>query len=114
MLEEAAGGYFQVDRPSPFMLFAVQVRPEKANFIPAVVHIDGSARLQTVNARTDPRFHRLIKEFADITGIPVVVNTSFNPKDEPIVESPQDAIRTFLRMNLDALAIDRWLVIKRR
>ncbi|MBI4065615.1 hypothetical protein HY412_00270 [Candidatus Kaiserbacteria bacterium] len=113
VLEEEVANYFLIDRPSPFMLFSFQVRPEKAEFIPAVVHIDGSARLQTVSRQFDERFHQLIGEFASIAGIPVVVNTSFNSKDEPIVETPQDAVRTFLRINLDALVLDRFLVVKR-
>ncbi len=113
VLEEEVANYFLIDRPSPFMLFSFQVRPEKAVLIPAVVHIDGSARLQTVSRGFDDRFHRLISEFASLTGIPVVVNTSFNSKDEPIVETPEDAVRTFLRMNLDVLVLDRFLVVKR-
>lgn len=113
VLEEEMSKYFIMDRPSPFMLFAFHARPEKVNLIPAVVHVDGSARLQTVNRQSDSRFHQLIREFAAITGIPVVVNTSFNSKDEPIVETPQDAMKAFLRMNLDALVLDRYLVVKR-
>jgi carbamoyltransferase len=112
VLAEAAPDYFTTDRPSPFMLFACQVRPEKVQLIPAVTHVDKSARIQTVARQDEERFYRLIEVFASITGIPLVVNTSFNDKDEPMVESPRDALNSFLRMKLDALVIDRCLVVK--
>jgi len=108
VLCEAAGDYFVLDRPSPFMLFAVSARrPED---IPAVVHVDGTARVQTVDRETNPDFHRVIAAFADITGVPVLLNTSFNLKGQPIVESPRDAVQTFARSEIDALAIeDVWV-----
>jgi carbamoyltransferase len=113
VLEERAGLYFHIDRPLPFMLFAVQVRKNKAEMIPSAVHVDGSARVQTVREQQNPRFYRLIREFEWLTGIPMVINTSFNDRGEPIVESPADALLAFRRMNLDALVLGNYLVLKR-
>jgi carbamoyltransferase len=95
------------------MLFAFAVHPEKRAVIPAVTHADGSARVQTVSRKTNPLFWSLIRAFSDITGIPVVLNTSFNVKNEPIVCTPDHAIACFLSTNLDALAIGHYLVTKR-
>jgi carbamoyltransferase len=105
ILEEYASEYFFIDRPCPFMLFVPQVRPEKKLLIPAVVHVDGSGRLQTVNRTLNPLFYSIIEKFAKLTEIPVILNTSFNDNNEPIVESPEDAIRCFMATNIDALLI---------
>ncbi|MGH9213658.1 MAG: carbamoyltransferase family protein [Acidimicrobiales bacterium] len=108
VLEEQASEWFDYARPSlstRFMSFACEVRPEKRASIPAVVHVDGTSRPQTVSASINPRFHALISEFHRRTGVPLVVNTSFNTFDEPIVCSPTDAVRTFLRTGLDVLVI---------
>jgi len=94
------------------MSFAVPVRPGKRALVPAVVHVDGSARMQTVQGDVNPLFHELISEFHALTGVPLVINTSFNTFDEPIVHSPQDAIRTFLRTGMDALIIGDHLVLR--
>ncbi|WP_051838999.1 carbamoyltransferase [Streptomyces sp. NRRL F-5126] len=99
---EHAGAWFETDRPSPYMLFASQARARHRDQIAAVTHVDGSARLQTVDGTAHPAFHRLITRFGDITGVTVVLNTSFNDT-EPIVETPAHAVATFCRTDLDAL-----------
>lgn len=113
VLEKDASLYFHIDRPLPFMLFAVQAREERIGEIPSAVHIDGSARVQTVNEHQNPRFYQLISEFKLCTGIPMLINTSFNDQGEPIVESPVDALTAFKRMDLDALVLGDYLVLKK-
>lgn len=113
VLEEDASLYFHLDRALPFMVFAVQARAEKVREIPSVVHVDGSARVQTVNEKQNPRFYRLIREFKLLTGVPVLINTSFNGRGEPIVESPTDALLAFRRMNLDALVLGDYLIFRK-
>jgi carbamoyltransferase len=88
------------------------VKAEKRDEIPAVVFVDGSGRLQTVSTRVNSRFHKLISAFEELTGVPVLLNTSFNLNGEPIVCSPTDAIRTFFSCGLDALVIEDWLILK--
>ena len=112
VLEEATGEYFEKSHPSPFMTFAYAVRPEKRNAIPAATHVDGTARLQTVNRRTHPLYWRLLKEFANLTGVQALVNTSFN-ENEPIVCRPEEAIECFLRTKMDVLALGSFLVEKK-
>jgi carbamoyltransferase len=114
ILEEATEDYFELPTGTrvPFMEKVFPVNVEKRKEIPAVVFIDGSGRLQTVSKDTNPRFHRLISAFKDITGVPVVLNTSFNLNGEPIVCNPTDAIRTFHSCGLDALAMEDWLIVK--
>ncbi len=113
VLEERAHEYFELTQPSPFMLLVVPVRPERKDEIPAVVHVDGTARVQTVAKESNPLFWTLINRFADLTGVPMVLNTSFNVDGEPIVCSPQDALRCFFSTGIDALAIGRYLLRKR-
>ncbi len=113
VLAEHAHEFFTGAHHSPFMLLATDVRPDKREVIPAVTHVDGTARVQTVHRETNPRFHALISAFADRTGVPVVLNTSFNDRGEPIVESPADAVQTFLDTELDALVIHDWMLEKR-
>lgn len=108
---EDAGKWFDLEHESPFMLEAVQVRPDQRDHIPGVTHVDGSARVQTVDAVVQPDFHRLISRFGGLTGVPVVLNTSFNDR-EPIVETPADAVATFSGSELDALLIGGFLVMK--
>src|SRR5207245_3377179 len=91
VLEEAVAEWFEEDDAVPFMMQVFQIREEKRNFIPAVTHVDGSGRLQTVSQPTNPRYHRLIDSFRTLTGIPLVLNTSFN-ENEPVVCKPQDAL----------------------
>lgn len=112
VLEERAEDYFALNGDSPFMLFAPNVHPGKRDVIPAVTHVDGTARAQTVSAERYPLFHRLISEVGRISGVPVVLNTSFNIKGEPIVCAPIDAVRCFLHTDIDYLAIGRFLVRK--
>jgi len=112
VLEEEAAEWFVGGEQSPFMLFVFDVKAEKAEQIPAVRHVDGTARVQTVNARQHPLYYDLIKEFERLTGVPVLVNTSFNTRGEPIVSSPRDAIECFWTSPLDALAIGSFLLQK--
>jgi carbamoyltransferase len=110
--QEDAGSYFDTEHPSPFMLLAVPVRAGKKAAIPGVVHVDGTARLQTVSEEEAPLFHRLLREFGRRTGVPVLLNTSFNIRGEPIVCSPQDAYEGFLQTEMDVLAMGRFVVHK--
>src|SRR5579871_4970751 len=132
VLVERTGEYFDLDRPSPYMGLVAEVREElrrpmseaerklfgidKLNVprssIPAVTHVDYSARIQSVDSRTNPRFHRLIERFAARTGCAVLVNTSFNVRGEPIVCTPEDAYRCFMRTEMDVLVIEDFLLMK--
>jgi carbamoyltransferase len=114
VLEERAADWFDLPGPSPFMQFAAPVLPHKAAQVQAITHVDGTARLQTVGAGDDPLLRRLLQGFERHTGVPVLLNTSFNGKDEPIVETPQEAIASFRRMPLHALAMPPFLLTKRR
>ncbi len=109
---ESVKDFFVNGVPSPYMLLVTDVLPEKRAIIPAITHEDGTARLQTVNREANPRFHELISEFGKITGVPVVLNTSFNVKGEPIVCSPSEAIRCFYSTGLDVLIMGNYLVQK--
>lgn len=111
ILEDYTSEYFEQDYPAPTMLMVYQVRFDKRSEIPAVTHIDGSGRLQTVNKKDNERYYQLIDAFREITGVPVVLNTSFN-ENEPIVCSPEDAINCFQRTKMDVLAIGNYLVKK--
>ena len=113
VLAERAGEFFECAHPSPFMLFVFPVRPEKRGQIPAVTHVDGSARVQTVRREDAPLFWELITAFERLTGVPMVLNTSFNVNGEPMVCTPLDAVRCFFGSGLDALAIGNCLVMKR-
>ena len=131
VLRESVADWFEIDTDSPYMLLVANVKEnrrrvmtdeEKALFgidklnivrseIPAVTHVDYSARIQTVHAETNPRYHAVISRFKERTGCPVVVNTSFNVRGEPIVCSPEDAFRCFMGTEIEALAIGNcWLV----
>ena len=111
ILAEATGEYFEKSYASPFMTQAYAVRPEKRDAIPAPTHVDGTGRLQTVTQEANPRYWRLIKEFENLTGVPVVLNTSFND-NEPIVCRPEEAIECFLRTKMDVLVVGDILVRK--
>ena len=113
VLAERAHEIFDSDRQSPFMLLAERVRPEWRDRIPAVVHVDGTARVQTVREDQNERLYRLLEAFDAITGVPVLLNTSFNVKGEPIVETPEDAIHCFLTTGIDYLVLHDVLVQKR-
>ncbi|OGW97037.1 MAG: hypothetical protein A2Y04_02510 [Omnitrophica WOR_2 bacterium GWC2_45_7] len=112
ILEECLEEYFEEARPTPFMEKVFTVKENKREDIPAVVHVDGSGRLQTVSERTNPLYHSLIKHFQALTGIPVVLNTSFNVKGEPMVCSVQDAVRTFYTCGLQVLFLGKYVVKK--
>jgi carbamoyltransferase len=131
VLEEKVSKYFDTDRESPYMLLVAKVRKErclpqpsrdglpmlerlkaKRSDIPAVTHLDYSARLQTVNKRDKPDYHEVISEFENLTGCAVVVNTSFNVRGEPIVCTPEDAYRCFMRTEMDVLVIENFILFK--
>jgi carbamoyltransferase len=112
VLAEAAGDYFLDVTKSPFMLFVSRVRPERAAEIPAVLHVDNTARLQTVEKSSSPLYYRMIQAFAARRGVPMVLNTSFNVQGEPIVTTPRDAVRCLFGSGLDALVIGRYIVRK--
>ena len=109
---EAKNDYFDIEVEAPFMLKVCNVLKNKQAIIPAVTHVDGSARLQTVSRELNPRYYDVIKKLGDKTGVPVVLNTSFNIQGEPVVESPKDAIRCFFSTGLDALLIGNYYLIK--
>ena len=109
ILEERVGEYFEESHPSPTMLMVHQVRKEKRAVIPAVTHVDGSGRLQTVSRRTNPIYYRLISDFERLTGVPVVLNTSFN-EDEPIVCTPEEALNCFQRTRMDILFLGDYML----
>jgi carbamoyltransferase len=111
VLAEATGEWFERSHPSPFMSLAYPVRPEKRGLIPAPTHVDGTARLQTVTREANPRYWALIKAFERRTGIPIVVNTSFND-NEPVVNRPEEALDCFLRTEMDAVVLGNYLVAK--
>jgi carbamoyltransferase len=111
VLAEATGEYFEKSDPCPFMTQAYSVRPEKRDAIPAPTHVDGTGRLQTVTQEANPRYWGLIREFGNLTGVPVVLNTSFND-NEPIVCRPEEAIECFLRTKMDVLVLGDLLVRK--
>lgn len=112
VLREAAPLFFEGNGSEPFMTMAWRVRPHKAREIPAVVHVDGTARVQTVDREANPAYYDLIKAFGDITGVPVLLNTSFN-EHEPIVARPEEAIACFLRTELDVLVMGDYYVGER-
>ena len=111
ILEERVGDYFDHSYPSPFMLMTYRVKPGKRSEIPAPTHVDGTGRLQTVNREQNPSYWRLVSEFERLTGVPVVLNTSFN-ENEPVVRAPEEAIECFLRTRMDVLTIGNYLVEK--
>jgi len=112
VLHERAREIFEGDEDSPFMLLAKDVRPEWRERIPGIVHVDGTARVQTVRHETNERLWRLLKEFEAISGVPVLINTSFNVKGEPMVETPRDAVDCFLLTGIDYLALGDTLIGK--
>ena len=111
ILLEKTGEYFEKDYPDPFMLKVYPVRPEKRAVIPAVTHVDGTGRLQTVKKEDNPLYWLLIKEFENLTGVPVVLNTSFN-ENEPIVNTPDQALDCFLRTKMDVLVLGSLMITR--
>lgn len=112
ILCEAVPTWFEQDDDVPFMMQVYPIREEKRALIPAVTHVDGSGRLQTVHQETNPRYYRLIDAFRALTGVPLVLNTSFN-ENEPVVCRPQEALDCFLRTRMDVLVLGNWLVERR-
>jgi carbamoyltransferase len=112
LLADAAAAYLDDPRPSPFMLSATTVREDRRDAIPAVVHVDGSCRPQIVERDQSDRYAQLLARLEELTGVPVVLNTSFNVAEEPIVLSPRDALRSFWASGLDALVIGDSIVEK--
>jgi carbamoyltransferase len=109
---ESKNDYFDLRVEAPFMLKVCDVLPEKQSVIPAITHVDGSARLQTVREEINPRYHKLLTEFGKVSQAPVLLNTSFNIMGEPIVESPYHAIRCFFSTGLDLLILGNYLIRK--
>jgi carbamoyltransferase len=114
VLAEHADPYFVDYYPNAFMLLVQPVRPERRHEVPAITHVDGTARLQTVTEHANPLFHRLLTEFRRLTGVPMVLNTSFNLRGEPIVHRPEEAIADYLRSGMDALVMGNCLAEKRQ
>lgn len=113
VLEEAADQYFDLPQPAPFMSIAVDVLSDKKETVPAITHVDGTARPQTVSRHQNERFWKLIKAFENIKGVPVVLNTSFNVQGEPIVNSPKDALRCFFSTGIDYLVLGNFIISKK-
>ena len=109
ILEEAMDDYFIGAAADPFMQQVYPVRPEKRDILPAITHVDGTGRLQTVSRHTNSLYYRLIEAFAGITGVPVLLNTSFN-ENEPIVDTPEQALDCFFRTRMDAIVVNDTLV----
>jgi carbamoyltransferase len=117
VLVERAEDYFALKDserhyPSRFMLYVVDVLKEKRDALPAITHVDGTGRLQTVYEAVNPRYYRLIETFGQATGVPVVLNTSFNLKGEPIVNTPKESFLTFSKSGMDTLVLDNYIVEK--
>jgi carbamoyltransferase len=112
VLEERVADWFELDRPSPYMLLVAQVREDRRT-IPSVTHVDGSARIQTVSREQNPMYYDLIRRFEARTGCPVIINTSFNVRGEPIIMTPHDAYMCFMRTNMDWLVLDHFVLDKR-
>jgi len=111
VLAEATGEYFEIDAPSPFMVSAYKITPQQRERIPAVTHADGTGRLQTVEQDVNPIYWKLIKRFGELTGVPILLNTSFN-ENEPIVNTPKQALECFLRTQMDVLVMGPFLLMK--
>ena len=131
-LEERISDFFEIDRPSPYMLLVAPLRGARCvaargderslditdwvnrprSDVPAITHVDHSARIQSVSASTNPRYHRLIKAFEERTGSGIIINTSFNVRGEPIVCTPEDAYRCFMRTEMDYLSLGPFLLQK--
>ena len=101
--------WFETDDDVPFMMQVFQLRPKYRELVPAVTQVDGTGRLQTVHKETNPRYHRLIEHFRELTGIPLVLNTSFNA-NEPMVCFPEEALESFLRTKMDLLVLENFCI----
>ncbi len=113
VLEDKTGEWFNSNYPSPYMILVYDVLPEKRKLVPAITHVDGTGRVQSVSKKHNPRYYRLIEEFGRITGVPMVLNTSFNIRGEPIVHQPEQAIECFMKTGMDALFLGDYMLTKR-
>jgi len=113
VLEEKSGQWFQTDYPSPYMILVYDVLPDKRHLVPAITHVDGTGRVQTVSRKHNPKYYGLIEHFERLTGVPMVLNTSFNIRGQPIVHLPEQAIECFLTTGMDALFLEDFVLIKR-
>ena len=111
ILREESGNWFETDYESPFMVMAFPIKEEKRALIPAVLHADGTGRLQTVDKEVNPLYWKLIRRFGDLTGVPILINTSFN-ENEPIVRTPEEALDCFLRTQMDMLVMGPYVLRK--
>ena len=112
VLDEHGAEYFDGYYPNPFMLLVLPVRHDKRDVIPAVTHVDGTGRMQTVTREGNPAFHAVIDAFRARTGVPVVLNTSYNLRGEPIVNTPEEAVEDYLNTGMDALVLGPYLLEK--
>ena len=112
ILEEHLTDYFNEDFNSPYMLYSLTVKDGREKELGAITHKDGTCRIQTVNNKMNEKVTTLLNKFKDVTGIPAILNTSFNDNGEPIVESPEDAVRSFQNMDIDYLVIGNFVVRK--
>jgi len=117
VLAESAEKYFELPHatshyPARYMLYVVPVKPEAQSTLPAITHVDGTGRLQTVFKDQSPRYYKLIERFGQATGVPVILNTSFNLRGEPIVTTPANAFNTFIKSEMDSLVLDNYLIEK--
>ena len=113
VLDQRMDQWFNSDHPSPYMILVYDVLEDKRELIPAITHVDGTGRVQSVSRKTNPRYYGLIEEFERLTGVPVVLNTSFNIRGEPIVHRPEEAIECFLKTGMDALFLGDFVLTKR-
>ena len=113
MLEEYIHDWFDIPKnSSPYMLFNAQILPEKESRVPAVIHVDGSARIQTVTEELNKPIFQLLTEWNTKTNVPILLNTSFNVDGEPIIESPENALKTFMGTNIDTLVMGNYIITK--
>jgi len=112
ILKERVSEYFELQYESPYMLFVAAVRPDMLGMIPSVTHVDGTARVQTVDRDVEPEFYQLIDQFRLSTGLPLLLNTSFNVQGQPLVETPQQALEAFLSTELDFLVMEDVMVTR--
>ncbi len=113
VLREKMSEWFELDEESPFMLLAAPVKKEKRELVPSIVHIDGTCRIQSVTRTVNGRYYELVEEFEKLTGVPMLLNTSYNLAGDPIIETPNDALKCFLATEMDYLVIEDYIIQKR-
>ena len=104
--------WFEIDKAVPYMSEVYEILMDKRSILPGITHVDGTGRLQTVSQTSNPKFYKLVKKFYEKTDIPILLNTSFN-ENEPIVESPIQAIDCFMRTNMDILVLENWIISRK-